>query len=128
MFTYAAPDAMRYQIVNGPSAIQIGSDDYQLGPDGRWIANRRAVPFEWPRFYYAEVASGASITARESVGDAQATVVDFEFGGYQFRVWIDNLTARILQLSMDSPNHHMIAVYTDFDSAPPIERPTSLAP
>jgi hypothetical protein len=123
VFTYAAPDRMRYQIVNGATAIQIGSDDYQLAPDGGWIKNQRAVPFEWPTFNYGSLAGEARLSGEEQIGESTATIVEFQYGGFDFRVWIDQESDRIIRLSMDGPNHHMDSIYSDFDSAPPIERP-----
>ena len=55
-FEFNAPDRMRYTIENGPTSVQIGSNDYQQKPDGSWFANRRGVPFAWPQFAYATVA------------------------------------------------------------------------
>ncbi|HKZ86088.1 MAG TPA: CopD family protein [Anaerolineae bacterium] len=124
VFTYAAPDRMRYQVVNGATAIQIGSSDFQLTPDGTWIENRRAVPLEWPEFNYSSLAGEARIEGEEQIGESAATVVAFRYGGFDFRMWIDQGTDRIIRLSMDGPNHHMVSAYSEFDSAPPIERPT----
>ncbi|HET7088136.1 MAG TPA: c-type cytochrome, partial [Anaerolineae bacterium] len=124
VFTYAAPDRMRYQIVNGATAIQIGSDDYQLMPDGAWIRNQRAIRFEWPKFNYSSLAGEARIEGEEQIGESTATIVAFQYGGFDFRMWIDQRTDRIVKLAMDGPNHHMESAYSDFDSAPPIERPT----
>ena len=123
LFTYAAPDRFRYQIVNGATAIQIGLDDYQLGPDGNWIKNRRAAPFRWPDFTYSRVAGGAQIEGEETVGGATATIVAFDYDGFNFRAWIDRKSHRLLKLTMDGPNHHMASVYSEFDDAPPIEAP-----
>ncbi len=123
VFTYAAPDRMRYQIVNGATAIQIGSDDYQLAPDGGWIRNKRAIPFAWPKFDYGPIAGEARIEGEEQIGESAATVVAFRYGGFELRVWIDQKTDRIVKLAMDGPNHHMESVYGEFDSAPPIEQP-----
>ncbi len=123
LFTYAAPDRLRYQVVNGATAIQIGLDDYQLGPDGAWIKNRRAVPLQWPSFVYSQVAGDAQIDGEEPIAGAATMIVAFGYGGFDFRAWIDPASDRILKLTMDGPNHHMNAVYSDFDSAPEIERP-----
>jgi copper transport protein len=123
LFTYAAPDRFRYQIANGATAIQVGLDDYQIGPDGNWIKNRRAAPFRWPDFNYNRVAGGARIEGEEAVGGITAAIVAFEYDGFDFRAWIDRKSHRLLKLTMDGPNHHMIGVYSEFDSAPPIEAP-----
>lgn len=123
VFTYAAPDRLRYQVVNGATAIQIGSDDYQLGPDGNWLKNRRAMPFEWPNFYYGKVATEATIAGTDQVGDTAATIVTFKYGGFDFRAWIESASSRIIKLTMDGVGHHMISIYSDFDAAPPIESP-----
>ena len=123
VFTYNAPDRMRYNIVNGATAVQIGSDDYQLAPDGAWIKNRRAIPFKWPRFNYGSIAGEARIEGEERIGGSAATVVAFWYEGFDFRAWIDQKTERIVKLAMDAPNHHMESVYGEFDSAPTIESP-----
>lgn len=123
VFTYAAPDRLRYQIVNGVTSIQIGLDDYQLGPDGNWIKNRRALPFEWPNFSNAKLATGAAIEGEQEIEETTAQIVGFQYGGYDFKLWIDTLTHYILRLTMDGPGHHMDSVYSDFDSAPEIEQP-----
>jgi copper transport protein len=124
VFTYAAPDRLRYQIVNGATAIQIGVNDYQLGPDGEWIMNQRALPVNWPNFYYGRVAGGAQLDGAEDIGGAATTIVTFTYGGYDFRAWIDEQSSYILKLTMDGPNHHMQAAYSEFDRAPAIEPPT----
>ncbi len=123
VFTYAAPNRLRYQVVNGRTAIQIGLDDYQLGPDGNWIKNQRAVPFEWPDFFYSSVAGDARLDGAEQIGDAATTIVAFDTGGFDFRLWIDPESYRIMKLAMDGPNHHMASTYGDFNAAPPIEPP-----
>ncbi|HEY4689035.1 MAG TPA: copper resistance protein CopC [Anaerolineae bacterium] len=123
IFTYAAPDRLRYQIVNGATAIEIGADDYQLGPDGQWIKNQRAVPFQWPTFNYGQVAGNAKVEGDQKIGDSDAMIVAFEYGGYQFRFWIDAQTDRIVRINMDGAGHHMISVYDQFDSAAKIEPP-----
>jgi len=123
VFTYAAPDRLRYQVASGATAIQIGPDDYQLAPDDSWIKNRRGVPFAWPNFFYGQVAEGARLDGEESLAGADATIVAFSYGGFDFRFWIDTSSYRILRLSMEGPNHHMLSTYSDFDSAAAIERP-----
>ncbi|HLF28513.1 MAG TPA: copper resistance protein CopC [Anaerolineae bacterium] len=126
IFTYAAPDRMRYQIVNGATAIQIGLDDYQLGPDGNWIKNQRAISFKWPEFYYANygrIAGDARIAGEEPVGDRAASVVAFKYSAYDFWLWIDVESNRILKFTMDGANHHMVSSYQNFDSADLIEPP-----
>jgi hypothetical protein len=114
---------MQYQIVNGPTAIEIGADDYQLGPDGTWIKNQRAVPLRWPNYSYSLIATEARIDGEESVGGSMATIVAFNLGGFDFRFWIDRATERILKMTMDGPNHHMLSTYSEFDRAPAIEPP-----
>ncbi len=44
-FEFNAPDRMRYTIENGPTSVQIGSNDYQQKPDGIVVRQsaRRAV-------------------------------------------------------------------------------------
>ena len=123
VFTYNAPDRMRYNIVNGATAVQIGPDDYQLAPDGAWIKNKRAIPFEWPRFSYGSIAGEARIEGEERIRESATTVVAFRYRGYDFRAWIDRKTERIVKLAKDAPNHHMESVYGEFDSAPTIEPP-----
>ena len=123
VFVYGASDRMRYNVVNGATALQIGPDDYQLAPDGAWIKNQRAIPFEWPKFNYSTIAEEARIEGEEQVGGSLATVVAFRYGGYDFRVWIEQKSERIVKLAMDAPNHHMESVYEEFDSAPAIEPP-----
>jgi len=124
-FEYNAPDRMRYHIANGPTAIQIGTDDYQLGPDGKWIQNRRALAVQWPDFHYARVGGGARIETEAMEQVPHTQVVAFEYGGFDFRVWIDTTTYRITRLTMDGPNHHMVTVYSAFDSAPAGTRSSS---
>jgi copper transport protein len=123
VFTYAAPDRLRYQIAGGATAIQIGLDDYQLAPDDSWIKNQRAVPFAWPNFFYGDVAEGARLDGEESLAGADTTIVAFRYGGFDFRFWIDAASYRILRLSMEGRNHHMLSTYGDFDGAATIERP-----
>ena len=121
-FEYNAPDRLRYQIANGAASIQIGTRDFQLDPDGNWIENQRAVPFRWPDFTYAQVAGGARIDQNPPGALPNTRSVAFEYDGFNFRVWIGP-AYRIVQLTMDGPNHHMISKYSAFDAAPKIEPP-----
>ncbi len=123
LFTYAAPNRLRYQIVNGATAIEIGLDNYRLGPDGTWIKNRRVVPYQWPNFMYSQVASSARVEGEEPVGGVPATIVAFRYGNFDFRAWIDPKSDRILKLTMDGAGHRMVSVYREFNAAPPIEPP-----
>ncbi len=122
-FDYAAPDRLRYQVVNGPTAIEIGEDDYQRGPDGTWIKNQRAVSLRWPNFAYSQTASHARLDGTEQWAGKRVTIVAFRYGSADFRVWLDPDTSYILKYTMEAPQHHMQSTYSAFNAAPPIEAP-----
>jgi hypothetical protein len=122
-FEYNAPDRMRYQIANGATSIQIGVDDYQLGPDGEWIKNQRAPPLQWPIQNYAQAAGGAKFDTGEQGQIPGTKIVAFNYEGVDFRAWIDLTSYYLVQLAMDAPNHHMLTVHSSFNSAPEIEPP-----
>jgi mono/diheme cytochrome c family protein len=123
-FEYAAPDRMRYQIANGATSIQIGTDDYQQAPDGArnssaWLKNARGTAFQWPNFFYARVATDAKIERDE----AQVTVVAFRYNEVDFRVEIDPMTGRYLRYTLNSAGLRVAGAYSAFDAAPKIEAP-----
>jgi mono/diheme cytochrome c family protein len=117
-FEFNAPDRLRYTIDNGPTAVQIGSIDYQQKPDGTWQANRRGIPFAWPQFAYARVAEQARMT---DIGVLQE--VDFAWNGFDFTVWIDPQTARIVKYSLTDGTRTVEGTYSAFDAASAIAAP-----
>ncbi len=123
-FDYAAPDRLRYTIKNGATAVDIGTFDYQQKPDGTWLKNDRATPFKWPNFYYGTVASNAQIQPNESINGAQAAVVSFDYGNLSWQVWIDPSTSHLLKFTMNGSDHHMISIFSNFNSAPLIDAPS----
>jgi mono/diheme cytochrome c family protein/uncharacterized membrane protein len=118
-FEFNAPDRMRYSIDNGPTSVQIGSDDYQQKPDGTWFANRRGVPFAWPQFAYATVAEQARVT---DIGVLK--VVDFQWNGFAFKLTIDPKTGRIVQYALTDGERTVEGTYSAFDTAATIEAPS----
>ncbi len=119
-FDFVAPDRMRYQIANGATSIQIGTDDYQQGPNGTWIKNARGTAFAWPAFTYAKVATDAKI-------EADGAVV-FQYNAVDFRVVIDTATGRIVRYSLDSADSHVMGAYSAFNAAPKIDAPDLTPP
>ena len=117
-FEFNAPDRMRYAIEGGPTSVQIGSSDYQQKPDGTWFANRRGIPFAWPQFAYATVAKQARVT---DIGVLKA--VDFTWNGFDFKLFIDPETGRIVQYSLTDGVRTVEGKYSAFDAAPQIEAP-----
>ncbi len=117
-FEFNAPDRMRYAIENGPTSVQIGSNDYQQKPDGTWFANRRGVPFVWPQYAYARVAEQARIS---DIGSLK--VVDFTWNGFDFKLTIDPKTERIVQYSLTDGTRTVEGKYSAFDAASAIEVP-----
>ena len=122
-FEYAAPNRLRYIITGGATAIEIDASDYQQKPDGSWLKNQRAVPFAWPNYTNSRDASGARLDGTDQIDGAQTTIVAFTYSGFDFRLWIDSTSHRILKLTMDGPDHHMLSIYSQFDSGPAIEPP-----
>jgi mono/diheme cytochrome c family protein len=118
-FEFNAPDRMRYTIENGPTSVQIGSNDYQQKPDGSWFANRRGVPFAWPQYAYAAVAEQARVT---DIGVLM--VVDFTWNGFDFKLTIDPETSRIVQYSLTDGTRTVEGKYSAFDAASVIEAPS----
>ncbi|HZY43685.1 MAG TPA: c-type cytochrome, partial [Anaerolineae bacterium] len=123
-FDYAAPDRLRYIIQNGATSIEIGTLNYQQKPDGTWLKNDRAVPFKWPNFSYGTVASNAQIQPNEDINGVKAAVVSFDYSNFSWQVLIDPSTSRILKLTMDGSGHHMISIFSNFNSAPAIDAPS----
>jgi copper transport protein len=117
-FEFNAPDRMRYAIENGPTSVQIGSNDYQQKPDGTWFANRRGVPFAWPQFAYARVAEQARVS-----DDGSLKRVSFTWNGFDFNVWIDAQTARITQYVLTDGTRTVDGTYSAFDGTDVIEAP-----
>jgi len=117
-FEFNAPDRMRYAIENGPTSIEIGSNDYQQKPDGTWFANQRGVPFVWPQFAYATVAEQARVG-----DDGALKVVAFAWNGFDFKVWIDPQTARITKYSLTDDTRTVEGTYSAFDAASTIAAP-----
>jgi len=117
-FEFNAPDRMRYTIENGPTSVQIGSNDYQQRPDGSWFANRRGVPFVWPQFAYAAVAEQARVKDDEAL-----KVVSFTWNGFDFKVWIDPQTARLTRYSLTDGTRMVDGAYSAFDAATTIATP-----
>jgi mono/diheme cytochrome c family protein len=111
-FEFNAPDRMRYTIENGPTSVQIGSNDYQQKPDGSWFANRRGVPFVWPQYAYAHVAEQARVD-----DEGSSKVIAFTWNGFDFKVWIDPQTARITQYSLMDGARTVEGTYSAFDAA-----------
>jgi copper transport protein len=123
-FDYAAPDRLRYTIQNGATSIEIGTLNYQQKPDGTWLKNERAVPFNWPNFSYSTVAANAQIQPNEDINGVKAAVVSFDYGNFSWQVWIDPTTSRLIKLAMDGPGHHMLSIFSNFNSAPSIDAPS----
>jgi len=119
-FDFNAPDRMRYTIEQGPTSVQIGSDDYQQKPDGSWLKNQRGVPFVWPQFGYAQVAGDARVSDAD-----QLKVATFIWNGFTFNLWIDPQTARILKYTLTDGERTVAGAYAGFDATPPIEVPQS---
>lgn len=119
-FDFNAPDRMRYAIEQGPTSVQIGSDDYQQKPDGSWLKNQRGVPFVWPQFAYAQVAGNARADDED-----QVKVVSFTWNGFDFKLWIDPQTARILKYTLTDGVRTVAGTYNAFDAVPPIATPQS---
>lgn len=122
-FDFNAPDRMQYQITGGPRSIQIGEDDYQPAPDGSWLKNVRGSMFAWPQFFYAQVAQDARLDGVETIGSRPATIVFFRYNGFDFRVWIDDETHRIVRYTIDGADLHVLSTYSAFDGAPTISAP-----
>lgn len=117
-FEFNAPDRMRYAIAYGATSIQIGSNDYQRKPDGAWFINQRGVPFVWPQFGYARVAEQARVSAEKST-----KVVSFTWNGFDFKLWIDPQTARIIRYTLTDGTRTVFGTYSNYDAAPTIEAP-----
>ena len=117
-FEFNAPDRMSYTIENGPTAVEIGVDDYQQGPDGKWIKNQRGVPFQWPQFAYATVAGNAKIAA-----DGALKVVSFTWNGFDFKLWIEPQTGRIEKYTLTDGQRTVEGTYSAFDAAGTIAPP-----
>jgi copper transport protein len=117
-FEFNAPDRMSYTIENGPTSVQIGSNDYQQKPDGSWFANRRGIPFAWPQYAYAHVAEQAQVSDEGSL-----KVVAFTWNGFDFKVWIDPQTARISKYELSDGGRTVEGAYSAFDAAPVITAP-----
>jgi copper transport protein len=122
-FDFNAPDRMKYQIANGVTSIEIGVDDYQQKPDGTWIKNQRGAPFKWPQFFYGKVAQDAQIEQTDQLNGRRVPIVLFHYTGFDFRLWIDPDSGRILQYTLAGQGEHVSSTYSAFDSAPPIEAP-----
>ena len=110
-FEFNAPDRMRYTIENGPTAIQIGEEDYQQGPDGTWINNQRGIPFAWPQYAYARVAEQARVT-----DNGRLKVVAFTWNGFDFKLTLDPKTGRIVQYSLTDGIRTVEGKYSAFDA------------
>ncbi len=106
---------MKYQIANGATSIQIGTDDYQPAPDGTWLQNARGTAFAWPNFTYAKVATEARL-------EADGAVV-FRYNDVDFRVEIDAATGRYVRYTLNSAGLRVTGTYSAFDSAPKILTP-----
>lgn len=122
-FDFNAPDRMQYQVVGGPRSVQIGAADYQPAPDGSWYENARGTAFAWPNFFYARVAQNARLDGTDTIGGQPASKVVFRYNDFDFRVWIDAETHRIVRLTIDGADLHVSSTYHAFDSAPRIEAP-----
>ncbi|GEM_PF-1334473 len=117
-FEFNAPDRMRYTIETGPTAVQIGSADYQQKPDGSWLKNQRGVPFAWPQFGYARVAENAHVTDSGALKE-----VAFAWNGFAFKVTIDPRTNRIVKYTLTDGARTVAGTYSAFDAAATIETP-----
>jgi copper transport protein len=127
VFTYAAPDRRQTQFSTGTTLIQIGSDEFRLEPGGQWTKSQNSLAQKWPAFFfrnYGKIAGDARISGREQIDGREAVIVTFKYLVDDFRMWIDAQTNRFLKYTMDSPDHHMLTTYSNFDSAPLIEPPT----
>ncbi|HSD83585.1 MAG TPA: c-type cytochrome, partial [Anaerolineae bacterium] len=118
-FEFNAPDRMRYTIENGPTSVQIGSDDYQQKPAGTWFANQRGVPFVWPQYAYARVAEQARVN-----DEGTLKIVSFTWNGFDFKVWIDPQTARLIKYTLNDGSRTVEGTYSAFDAASAIEVPS----
>ncbi|MGH2398113.1 MAG: hypothetical protein ACRDFW_14300, partial [bacterium] len=124
---FAAPGAMRFQVIGGLEGVFIGERRF-LNEGGAW---RRLegldAPFKFPNSKLAKNAESVVFGPQEVVGNSrtQAVVFILRSAGAKARyaVWIDEKSHLILREAMVAPGHYMLSHNYDFNAPVKISPP-----
>ncbi len=127
---FAAPHAMRFQVIGGTGGVFIGERRF-LNEGGAWRQLEGLdAPFKFPNFRFARNAESVAFGPREMIGnsEAQAVVFILRSAGAKARyvVWIDEKSRLIVREAMVVPGHYMLSHNYDFNAplkiSPPLLR------
>ncbi|MGQ0548255.1 MAG: CopD family protein [Armatimonadota bacterium] len=124
---FAAPDAMRFQVVGGLEGVFLGERRF-LNEGGAWRQLEGLdAPFKFPNSKFARNAESVLFGPREMIGNSQAQAVVFVLrsGGAKARyvVWIDEKSRLIVREAMVAPGHYMLSHNHDFNAPVKISPP-----
>lgn len=124
---FAAPDAMRYQVIGGTGGVLIGERRF-LNEGGSWRELEALdAAFKFPNFRFAKNAESVTFGPREMIGNSQAHAVVFILrsagGKARYVVWIDEKSRLIVREAMVAPGHYMLSHNYDFSAPVKISPP-----
>ena len=116
---FAAPDAMRFQVIGGMQGVFIGERRF-FSEGGVWRPELMDVRFRFPSYAFTEKAEGVLFGPREVLdgSPAQAVVFILRSAGAKARyvVWIDEKTGLIVREAMAARGHYMLSHNYDFNA------------
>jgi copper transport protein len=115
---FAAPEAMRFQVVGGMQGIFIGERRF-FREGGTWQPVLMDIRFRFPNYTFAEKSDGVLFGPREVLNGSRAQVIVFilKAAGAKARyaVWIDEGTGLVVREAMAAPGHYMLTHNYDFN-------------
>ncbi len=116
---FAAPEAMRFEVIGGMQGVFIGEKRF-FSERGVWRPELMDIRFRFPNYTFAEKSEGVLFGPREVLNDSPAQTIVFilKSAGAKARyaVWIDERTGLIVREAMAAPGHHMLSHNYDFNA------------
>jgi hypothetical protein len=124
-WTIVAPDRLAYRIAGGSAGIVIGGVRWDRAAGGRWRRSAQTPLREPTPFWGAGPVRDAFVLGSGRVAGRAARAVSFFAPALRawFTVWVEDATARPLELSMTAAAHFMHHSYGSFDAPLSIEPP-----
>jgi len=116
---FAAPEAMRFEVIGGMQGVFIGEKRF-FNEGGVWRPELMDIRFRFPNYTFAEKSEGVLFGPREVLNDSPAQTIVFilKSAGAKARyaVWIDERTGLIVREAMAAPGHYMLSHNYDFNA------------
>ena len=130
VYTFSAPNRMRWAVQGGSTRIAIGRQGYQREkPDASWEAYRwPGSGFAWPGAFYDGFFAGAEavrIIGRDDLRGVPALILGFVQPEYPawYRLWIGVDDGRLYRLEMRAERHIMDQTFVGYGEPVSIQPP-----